>query len=339
VKKATLKQIAEKLDISVSTVSRALSNKEGVGNSLKKEIIREAKKIGYVFKIDEKNENSANIFGVIVPNIQNPFFLNFLKGIESVLFHRNYRFIMCNTDEDVNKEKIYLKWLQENKVLGIIAAPAFARDGSNNLSIYREIRKNIPIVLYDREFHECDEFDSVCTDNKTAICEAVEYLYKMGHRKIGILLSKRGNFCIEERLNGFLLTTKKLRMEVDENWIVDDLYPSFDITGKFDKFFSSTEKPTAVISTTHSISCNFLKNIRNKGLDVPKDISLIGYTDVIESDIFDPPLTTIKQPILEIGHIAATTTLARIDDQYYEPSKVVLKTQLVERNSVKKINI
>ncbi len=336
-KKATLKQIADKFDISVSTVSRALSKKEGVGEELRKEIMEEARRIGYIFNSNGKNELSTRIFGVIVPNIQNPFFLNFLKGIESVLFHRNYRFIMCNTDEDVNKEKVYLNWLQESEVLGIIAAPAFNRDGSNNLDLYKQIGENIPIVLYDREFYGCEYFDSVSTDNQSATYDACGYFHKMGHRKMGILLSKRGNFCIEERLKGFLKAAERFKIEVREKWIVDDLYTASEIDEKFDKFFEDSVIPTAVIATTHSISCNFLKAMRSRGLDVPRDISLIGYTDVIESDILNPPLTTIKQPILEMGHIAATTMLARIDGQYSNPSRVVLRTQLIERESVRNI--
>jgi len=330
-----LARIASKLGISVSTVSRAISNKEGVGKNLRNSIFEEARRIGY-FSASERNKDySPKVLGVIVPNIQNPFFLNFLKGIESVLFHRNYRFIMCNTDEDVLKEKVYIRWHLESKVAGIIAAPAFNNDGSNNISLYRQICKEIPIVLYDREFYDSNDFDSVITDNQASLEDAVRFLYEKGHRKIGILLSKSGNFCMRERLKGFMSAAEKFKLKIDDRWIIEDLYPATEIEERLKNFFLSDNKPTAVVATTHLISCNFLRLVRNKGLQVPQDISLIGYTDVIENDIFDPPLTTIKQPVLEIGQIASTTMLARLDMQYEVPSKVILKTQLIDRKSVR----
>jgi len=337
-KKSTLSTIAKKLGISVSTVSRALSNKDGVSDSLRKRIIHEAIENGYIDKLPLILEERSRILGIIVPNIQNPFFLNFLKGAESVLFHRNFRFIVCNIDEDLYKERIYLKWLQESKVMGIIAAPAFSESGKTNLDIYRELDKSIPVVLYDREFYQYKGFDSVTFDNEGTIIDGVKHLYDKGHRKIGILLSKRGNFCTRERFKGYKKAVKQFDLPFVKSWVLDNLYSNDDIvTKKIESFLSQGDLPTAVIGTTNNITYNFLKAAKKLQITVPDDISLLGFGEIPQNELLNPPLSIMKQPSLEIGRIAATTMLARLDRQQSEPSRIVLKSTVVSRNSVKTI--
>lgn len=338
-KKSTLSTIAKKLGISVSTVSRALHNKDGVSDSLRKRIIREAMESGYIDQLPLILEKRSRIIGIIVPNIQNPFFLNFLKGAESVLFHRNFQFIVCNIDEDIYKERIYLKWLQENKVMGIIAAPAFSESGKTNLDIYMELGKSIPVVLYDREFYNYKEFDSVTFDNEGTIIDGVKYLYDKGHRKIGILLSKQGNFCTRERLKGYKKALKLFDLPFVESWILNNLYSKDDIViKKIENFLLQDNLPTAVICTTNNITYNFLKAAKNLQINVPDDISLLGFGEIPQNELLNPPLSIMKQPSIEIGRIAATTILARIDGQQSEISRIVLKSTLVPRSSVKTIS-
>lgn len=335
--KRTLSDIAKELGVSVSTVSRALKKKDGVGEELRKKILKEALRIGYIDQLPSSVQDSSNILGVIIPNIQNPFFLSFLKGIETILFHMNYRFIVCNTDEDIFKERVYLKWLFESKVKGIIAAPSFSEKGETNIDLFREINKNIPTVLYDRDFFEPTKFDSVVIDNKTAIFDGVKFLVENGHEKIGILLSKRGNYCIEERYRGFNKAAKYFKLKTNHAWVLDNLYPSNQAAKKLESFFELEDKPTAMIATNHDISCNFIRIAGKYDFKVPDDISLLGFSEVPENEIVNPPLTAIKQPVLEIGHMAATAILSRIENQYKEPSKIILKSSIIERRSVKKI--
>jgi LacI family transcriptional regulator len=335
--KPTLSEIAKELGIAVSTVSRALNKKEGISEDLRKKVLDKALKMGYIDEIPKIIQQSQNIIGVIIPNIQNPFFLTFLKGIETILFRMNHRFIVCNTDEDVVKERVYLKWLSESKVKGVIAAPAFSISGETNINLYKKINQYIPVVLYDREFYETQEFDSVIVDNQAAIVDGVRHLHEKGHKRIGILLSKRGNYCIEERHKGFMKALRYFNLKTENKWILENLYPSSSAEEKLNSFFELDNRPTAMIATNHDISYSFLRIAKKYNIKVPDDISLLGFSEVPENEIVNPPLTVIKQPILEIGNIAATAMLTRIENRNKEVSQIVLKTTIVERKSIKNI--
>ncbi|MFW6120626.1 MAG: LacI family DNA-binding transcriptional regulator [Petrotogales bacterium] len=330
----TLTEIAKELGIAVSTVSRALNRKEGVSEELREKVLNKALKMGYIDEIPNIVQQSQNIIGVIVPNIQNPFFLTFLKGIETVLFRMNHTFIVCNTDENIVKERVYLKWLLESKVKGVIAAPAFSISDETNISLYKKINQYIPVVLYDREFYESNNFDSVIVDNQVAIIDGVRHLKEKGHKRIGILLSKRGNYCIEERYKGFKKALRYFNLNTKKKWILENLYPSTTAEKSLNNFFDLENKPTAVIATNHDISYSFLRMAKKHNIRIPDDISLLGFSEVPENEIVNPPLTVIKQPILEIGNIAATAMLTRVENKNKEASKIVLKATIVERESV-----
>ncbi|MFO7889954.1 MAG: LacI family DNA-binding transcriptional regulator [bacterium] len=335
--KPTLSEIAKELGIAVSTVSRALNKKEGVSEDLRKKVLNKALKMGYIDEIPKVIQQSQNIIGVIIPNIQNPFFLTFLKGIETILFRMNHTFIVCNTDEDVVKERVYLKWLLESKVKGVIAAPSFSLTGETNINLFKKINQFIPVVLYDREFYESTEFDSVIVDNQAAIVAGVRHLHEKGHKRIGILLSKRGNYCIEERYKGFNKALRYFGLKSYKKWILENLYPSGTAEKSLNNLFELENKPTAVIATNHDISYSFLRIAKKYNIRIPDDISLLGFSEVPENEIVNPPLTVIRQPILEIGNIAATAMLTRIENQHKEVSKIVLKATIVERESVKNL--
>lgn len=335
--KPTLTEIAKELGIAISTVSRALHGKEGVSEELREKVLNKALKMGYIDEIPKVVQQSQNIIGVIIPNIQNPFFLTFLKGIETVLFRMNHTFIVCNTDEDIVKERVYLKWLLESKVKGVIAAPAFSLSDETNISLYKKINQHIPVVLYDREFYESNNFDSVIVDNQVAIVDGVRHLKDKGHKRIGILLSKRGNYCIEERYKGFKKALRYFNLKTEKKWILENLYPSTTAEKNLNNFFDLEDKPTAVIATNHDISYSFLRMAKKHNIRIPDDLSLLGFSEVLENEIVSPPLTVIKQPILEIGNIAATAMLTRVENKNKEASKIVLKATIVERESVKNI--
>jgi LacI family transcriptional regulator len=201
-----------------------------------------------------KNSKSK-IIGVIAFDIRNPFFLEFLKGVEDVLFPREYKILLSNVDENVDKEKTYLNWMISHGVEGILASPVTESTGKSNLRLYQDFFKmGIPIVFYDRKFYNQEQFDHVIVDNQDAIIQALMYLKENGHKKIGIFLSKKGIFTIEERLKGFLKGCKLLNIPVKNEWICEDIYPHEKTIEVLNNLKKKNTLPTAIIATNNNIT-------------------------------------------------------------------------------------
>jgi len=286
-----------------------------------------------------KNSKSK-IIGAIAFDISNPFFLDFLKGVEDVLFPREYKILLSNVDENIDKEKTYLSWMIGHGVEGILASPVRERNGKSNLRLYQNFYKmGIPIVFYDRMFYSQGQFDHVIVDNQDAIIQALMHLKETGHEKIGIFLSKKGIFTIEERLKGFLKGCKLLNIPVKNEWICEDIYPHEKAIEVLNGLKRKNNLPTAIIATNNNLTKYIVYAAKKNNIKIPEELSLIGFDDSLENELIDPPLTTIKQPILEEGKIAATSLLSRIEDRYARPMNVTLKSQLIKRKSVKNLNL
>jgi len=228
VKKPTIKDIAKTLNISPSTVSRALSARPGVSDELRRKVIETAEELGYMKNLSAQTlkNSKSKIIGIVAFDIRNPFFLDFLKGVEDVLFPREYKILLSNADENIDKERTYLNWLISQGVEGILSSPISEKNGRSNLKLYRDFYKmGVPIVFYDRMFHNQEQFDYVVVDNQDAIIQALMHLKENGHENIGIFLSKKGIFTIEERLKGFFKGCKLLNIPVKREWICEDIYP------------------------------------------------------------------------------------------------------------------
>ena len=336
----TIKDIAKVLNISPSTVSRALSGKPGASEELRKKVLETAEEMGYMKNLSAQSlkNSKSKIIGIIAFDIRNPFFLDFLKGVEDVLFPREYKILLSSVDESADKEKTYLNWMVSQGVDGILSSPITEKNGKSNLKLYNNFYKmGVPIVFYDRMFYNQEQFDYVIVDNQDAIIQALMHLKENGHENVSIFLSKKGVFTIEERLKGFLKGCELLNIKTRKEWICEDIYPhekAFDILKMLK---DKNNLPSAIIATNNNITKNIVSSSRKLNVKIPDKLSLIGFDDTPENELIDPPLTTIKQPILEIGKIAATALLSRIEDRFAKPMKVVLKAELIKRGSVKNL--
>ncbi len=340
-RKITIKDIAKALNINPSTVSRALNDKPGVRLGLRKKIKQKAEELGYIVSFQAKSLRTKKTMtiGIILSDIRNPFFLDFLYGVERVLFHRKYKILLATSNEDVNKEKTYLKWFLEHGVDGIMISPTCGKDGSNNLFLLRRIkRRGIPIVLYDRKIQGAEtEFDSVTIDNYRAVINAIKYLVRdMGHRKLGLCLIEPMVYTLKERHRGFIEGCKFFGAECEENWIMilskDEKKNAEKLRAYFEEF-----GPTAVITTNHLITQQLLRTARKLNKTIPEDLSIIAFDDNIENELYEAPITTIKQPVTLIGKNAAIMLIGRLDGEDGVPQNIVLSSELIIRKSVKKI--
>ncbi|HEW92150.1 MAG TPA: LacI family transcriptional regulator [Thermotogaceae bacterium] len=340
--KVTIRDIAKILGISPSTVSRAMSGKPGVNKDLRNRILTLAKELGYIPNIAAKSlkTSKTQTIGLLVSDIRNPFFQYFMSGLEKVLFYRGYKFIVCNTDEDLKKEDVYLKWLLEHGVDGIVASPLTDKEGHSNKMLYRKAKKfGIKVVFYDRLLDGDNDFDSITIDNQQAIFEAVEYLKDCGHKKLGIYLYKSNIYTVRERLEGFKKACKIFDLPFNTDWVIDgiDFETEEDYKKAIAGILSSSYRPTAMLATNYFITRVMLKVAKESNIKVPDEFSIVGFDDIVENELVTPTITTIKQPVIEMGKIAGALILDLIDNESRKVSKIVLKTELVVRESVKKI--
>ena len=342
-KRITIKDIARELGISPSTVSRALNDHPAISERTKEMVKKKAREMGYVLFQHArtlKTRKSMTV-GVIVPDIRNPFFLDFLDGAERVLFPRKYKMLLSTSNEDTSKESVYLKWLIEHGIDGILVSPAFDRDGRGNLKLLLKIKKmGIPVVLYDRIFEERrDAFDSVTIDNEGAIVEAMRYLHSMGHVSVGIILADTRIYTVRKRYEGFMegCRTYGMRCPADNVLDVEQPFSTDKSLEKICGFFRRADL-SAVIATNHFVTKMIYKCLKRLKISIPDEVSVIGFDDVEENEFFSPPVTVIKQPVLQMGKAAATLLLGRIDGETYKTQSVVLKAEFVERYSVRESN-
>ena len=273
--------------------------------------------------------------GIIVPDIRNPFFLDFLYGVERILFPRKYKILLSMSDESVEKESQYLKWMVEHGTDGILLSPTFDEKGNGNLSFLRKFKAmGIPVVLYDRLYEENPkEFDSVTIDNFDAVMSVVRHLKNKGHERIGMILAGSRIYTMKKRLEGYKEGCKNYGLDCEK---VLDLSSIFD-QGEFERIcrYLKEKKMTAVIATSHFVTKEVYKCAKKVGIDIPDDLSVVGFDDMDENELLDPPVTVIKQPVSLIGKAAATLILDRIDGDDSPTQSVVFKAELIERKSVK----
>jgi LacI family transcriptional regulator len=333
--KITIKDIAKKLGVNASTVSRALNGKPGVSAQLREKIIQLAEKMGYLPDLTAMGlkKGQTKIIGVLIPDISNPFFAYTVRGMEKVLRPIGYHLLLCSTNEDPDQEVENLRTLASQKVEGILAAPV---DSGGNRTIYKKIAESgIPLVFFDRIVPNVD-VSYVITDNESGVRELVTYLYKSGHRTIGIMTLRARSFTGKERLNGVLKACKELGITVQNEWIIDGESSEEGGYRAAKRFFSLCRKPTALIVSNNLMMLGVMKVIKEIGLKVPQDISLVSFDDSHWNEIFEPPITCVAQEPEQMGLIAATLLINNIFHDK-KTSRTVLKAHFIERQSVAKI--
>ncbi len=310
-----------------------------ISETTKRKVREKAKELGYMVFHHARVLRTQKTFtiGIIVPDIRNPFFLDFLYGVEKILFPRKYKILLSMSNENVEKEKQYIEWLVEHGTDGILVSPAFDEDGKGNLNLLTKVKgMGIPVVLYDRLYEDRPKnFDSVTIDNFGAVFDVIKYLHSKGHRDIGMILANGKIYTMKKRYEGYLEGCRNLKMNCRRALDISDIFDHQE----FKKIcnYISKEPMSAVIATSHFVTKEIYRCVKSLGWKIPKDISVVGFDDIDENELFNPPVTVIKQPVSLIGKAAATLLLERVDKDNSPLQSVVFKAELIERSSVKNI--
>ncbi len=329
--------LAKMLNVAPSTISKALNNKPGVNPELRKKIVEVAEKLGYrrnPMAIYLKTKKSK-VIGLVIPNVSNYFFGKLVLSIEKCLYERGYQYILSNTDENEEKEMEYLQTYSTYDVGGIISVTALVTMKRKMVQAYNSfLISGKPVVFVDRIIKGLNA-SYVVLDNTGAAFEAVEYLVKNGHRRIGVIIGPKGVYTSEKRLEGFLKAVNTFGIDFREDWMVKgefSLKTSYE--NVLNAFSNLKEIPTALVALNNMMAMGALEAFKELGIKVPEDVSILTFDDMPWHKFFDPPLTSISQPIEEMSILSASILLEEMRNPHKKKRAVVLKGKLVERGSV-----
>jgi LacI family transcriptional regulator len=330
-KNITMRDIAEKLNVSSVTVSKALNDKEGVSEELREKIKEVADEMGYRINAAAKamrDGNSYNI-GVIIPErftgLAQSFYLQMYQYISIALEKYNYSGIMhllTSDDEENNRlPKIYY----EKKVDGFIVL------GQTNKNYLKTIKNaNIPIVFLDF-YDEFDDVDSVITDNFFGAYELTNYLIRKGHKKIGFIGNLYSTSSIQDRFLGYYKSLLEHHIKIDQNTIVDDR----DEQGSYIEIELPEKLPSAFVCNCDQVAHHLIRKLNETGYSVPEDCSVVGFDNDIYATITEPNLTTVEVDIEEMANTAVRFIVEKLKDSTVNYGRVSVKGNIIYRDSVK----
>ncbi len=336
---ATLQTIADKVNVSRSTVSRVLNNKwkkYGISQVTADKITSLAKDLHYIKNEAARSLRAKKTFtiGVVIRDITNPFYSQLVKFVESALYTKGYTIIICNTGYDLDKENGHINVLLSRRVDGIILSPI--QNSIENISIIKD--RNVPLALFDCKIDKFDA-DYILVDNEAGTMEAVNHLIAQGHKKIGYIGGDSYDSNNRLRYAGYRKALSKASLSMTEHYVKHGNYTFKHGYEATTELLRSSDAPTAFFAANNRIVLGACKGIMDCGLQIPDDVSIIGFDDFETATMLPSPLTVIRQPLRELAFNAVDILLSRMDKTNNIPYVTsMLKTEFVLRSSTRNVN-
>tara|TARA_R110002051_G_scaffold41085_1_gene85022 strand:+ start:3484 stop:4500 length:1017 start_codon:yes stop_codon:yes gene_type:complete len=333
-RKITLKHIARELDVSISTVSKALKNSEEISRDTKERIQAFAKLYNYKpnnIAISLKNKRTKNI-GVIIPNIVHHFFTTVVRGIEKYANARGYNVIVCLSNESFDKEVINMEMLANGSIDGFIMSLSNETQAKNDFNHIKEVTsQGIPLVMFDRVTNEV-ACDKVIINDRDSAYKAVKKLIDSGRKKIALINTE--NLSVSNaRTEGYFQALQDSGFPMNENLVLTLPFESIDEEA-IHGFFNSTDVD-AVLCVNEIFAIYSMRVVQKKGLRIPEDISFIGFTDGPLSKYANPSLSSVAQHGENMGEVAAQMLIDKVEneeeDEVYRTE--IIDSTLIERES------
>ncbi|MBU3185061.1 LacI family DNA-binding transcriptional regulator [Clostridium estertheticum] len=329
----TIKDIAKIANVSHTTVSRALNNSPFISDLTKAKIMTIAKELNYVPNYSAKSlvlnrsYNIGLIFTTISEATSSRFFYETISGVNSAI-KGSYNLVVRGIDDYRDFTSVNSKRFD-----GIIL---MSQSNSDNSFIYYLMEKKIPLVVLNRYIDESSIVNILSSDKK-GVYEAVNYLIQNGHKDIAIIEGKKGFNSTTERKNGFLDALIENKIQINSKYIVEGNYTIGSGYDAMKKLLSLSEIPTAVFCSNDEMAIGAMKATVEAGLNVPNDISIMGFDGMQLGDYLTPALTTVRRPIIEISKIGAEKLLSIIENNTDDGEKIYISTELIKRDSVAKL--
>lgn len=322
----TIKDVAEKANVSISTVSYALNGVDKVSSKTRDRILKIAEELQYKkngFASDLKRKRT-NTIALILDDLSGPFYSELVKGVQDVVIDHGYDLVACNSIQ--GQQSTAFKYLSEQRADGCII---FAHNITEQMI---QSTKNSPIILLDRKIQD-QMVTSILVDNYEGGFKATEYLINKGHRKIAYVSGPQSSVDNQMRYKGYKDALQKHDIEEQTKWNVSGEFTKTGGTKATKLLMAQGELPTAIFFANDEMAIGGMSVIKGLDLQIPEDISVIGFDDILEAKYVQPNLTTIRQPKYEMGSLAAHLMFRRINGENIE-NVYHLKTELCIRESV-----
>lgn len=330
---ASIKDVAKEAGVSIATVSRVLNDVDVVNEETKKKVLEAISKLGYrpnIVARSLKTQRTRTI-GIIIPDISSQFYPEIVRGAEDVANIYNYNIMLCNTDLDPEKEIEYLRVLKEKMVDGVLYMSTSLE--SNILELINQLQ--LPMVLVETTSREGD-IPSVTIDNEKAAFDGVDYLIKKGNKKIAYIgAHEDAEHASALRYEGYKKALEQNNIKLNQGIVyfgglkVHDGYEGINIILQNDNL-------DAVFCASDEIAMGVINALRDKNIKVPEEVDVIGFDNIYSASVFYPKLTTVAQPMYDMGSVGMRMLIKIINKQELEFNKYVLNHKLVERDSCKK---
>ncbi len=332
----TIKDVAKKLGISYSSVSRALNGKPGVSGATRSQIQKAAEEMGYQpnFLARSLVNRTTKTIGVIVPDISNPFFCAIVTGITEAAAEKKYDVLLCVSNWDIAKEMEYITTLKNKQVDGLILKPSSDKEKD----LYNDIE--LPLLFLESWFSGSGG-SIVEVDNKKGGYLAAEHLIQCGYKHIGIICGRVGSFSSSQRLEGYSSALQEYGLKVKDSLISKG--NPFTVSGGFkatEKLLKNNKNLDAIFAANDMMALGAMQLLNEKGILVPDQMGIIGFDDITYAALPQIMLSTINQPKEEMGKIAFTTLYEHIKNKDSNLSKrIVLQPRLAIRKTTCNINL
>lgn len=331
-KHVTIKDIARSLCISVSTVSRALTDDKNIRRETREAVLREAERLGYRRNPVAMNlkMGRTNTIGVIVPEMHTPYASQVVAGIQSVLYKNNQKVMIAESDENPDRERESLQMMEEFMVDGLIVSLCSYK---HNIDTYRRLaNEGVAIVFYDRIPHGMDDMPQVMVDDNNDSYFMAEHLIRLGRRRIAYLYGPDDVYNAVERGRGYREAMEKFQI-YDPRLIVKTGMTFADGAAAMDSLVRQGIEFDAVYAFTDTLAIGAMNRLREIGRRIPEDVAVAGFSGTELSTIVFPQLTTVEPPLTEMGQRAAELVLEKVRNPEAENRKIVLRTEMKLRAS------
>lgn len=331
-KHVTIKDIARSLCISVSTVSRALTDDKNIRRETREAVLHEAERLGYRRNPVAMNlkMGRTNTIGVIVPEMHTPYASQVVAGIQSVLYKNNQKVMIAESDESPLRERESLQMMEELMVDGLIVSLCSYKQ---NVDVYRRLAAaGMAIVFYDRIPHGLDDMPQVMVDDNNDFYFMAEHLIRLGRCRIAYLYGPDDVYNAVERERGYREAMEKFHV-YDPQLVIRTGMTFADGAAAVDELERRGIEFDAVYAFTDTLAIGAMNRLRELGRRIPEDVAVAGFSGTELSTIVYPKLTTVEPPLTEMGQRAAELVLEKVRNPEVENRKIVLRTEMKCRAS------
>jgi LacI family transcriptional regulator len=328
--KVTIRQVAEAAGVSIATVSRVLNGHADVSGATRQAVERVLRERGYQAGGRRPQTSSASgLVGVTMPLVHPGYFAQILSGAAEALYEHDLRAVLGPTRHSHERETSLLERLVGGDADGAILV--LPEESAAELRALRE--QGFPFVVVDPRTEVPDGIPVVRAAHSSGATQATGHLLSLGHRRIGVIAGPEGWVATQERLRGYHAALAGAGVLPDDALV---RYSNFRIDGGREaaaSLLDLPEPPTAVFAFNDSMAIGVMQEAAARGLRVPGDCSVVGFDDTVEASVVVPALTTVRQPLAELGRTAVSVLLRQLNDRHFEPLRIELETRLVPRNS------